>query len=163
MKELTLGCDIDGTLTAFAMGNLGSSQLGALLWKVAREADIARRLIREAHVNGKALTVLSAAVERGWKVDLITAREPEYAAATEEWLDVHQFPVRSVFYRADDVPVVQHKAKWIRGCDLYLDDDVDLLNQLTHRLGASCPPLLHDTSWELVPGILALVEGLHRV
>jgi uncharacterized HAD superfamily protein len=157
---LVLGCDIDGTITDASLGRLGSSHLGALLWKVAREADLAKRLIREAHCNPLARTVLQQAYKEGWVVDLITAREPEYAVVTDEWLDANGVPNRSIFYRPDDVPVVEHKARWVRQCDLYLDDDEDLLKQLSHRLGAAAPPMLAVVSWELVPGILHLVERI---
>ena len=166
MPDLILGCDVDGTLTtppagdagAFALGRLGSSAIGAALWREARKTNLARHLVRESRPNLAAMEVLRQAVSRGWGLVLITALEAEYADYREKWLDANGCPPRVVHYRPDDMTVVEHKARWVRGCALYIDDDADLLKQLAHRLGDACPPLLHVTDWELVPGILRVVE-----
>ena len=168
---LVLGCDVDGTLTtppagdagAFALGRLGSSAIGAALWREARKTNLARHLVRESRPNLAAMEVLRQAVARGWGLVLITALEAEYAEDREKWLDANGCPPRVTRYKPDDVPTVEHKAKWVRTCSLYVDDDHSLLEQTAHRLGDAAPPMIALVSWELVPGILRVVERANHV
>ncbi len=154
----TLCCDIDGTITTSGLHALGTSNLGARLWELARHSGAAAELIEHAHVEARAQAVLTRAAAEGWRIVFVTAREEEYRAITEEWLRDHAVPYHELHMRPDGVPVPKHKAQRIAAAApaLYLDDDPEVCVETCRLLGRDAPPTacVSGHLWELVPNLL---------
>jgi len=162
-KSLTIGIDIDGTVTdPGSIVPLMNEAFGKnLAYADCREYNLARvynisdeefmvwldeygpRLYREAPVHGLADTVLQALhQQRLHQLVYISAREDKHRDVTLEWFERYDIPYHQIeLIGSHDKCTAATKWK----IDLFLEDRLENALQLSEELGI--PVLLFDTPY----------------
>lgn len=157
----TICVDIDGTITTNPLHIGGFSWWGYALWWLLRVTGLADVIMRRARPNPAAITWLRAFADMGWHVRLVTAREERYWDLTHEWLRENRLGwAHDLRMRPPGQSSVGHKAYWTskrKGCLLYLEDQLEIAEEVQKLLGRDAPIILHMTSWELLAPVLRMV------